>query len=231
MIDTAVDGKTAPTGSVQASAFNAAVVETLTPGTDEDENLAWVDPTQWDQDYQQATGNQVPPYTDSDIKPGTVLTSSSNPVLTCVDNDTPADFQADGADYTVRSTWHEVDNALAAMRNGWYNPTTTKGWGYYKVVGKHNLTTKIVRFVTKHPYSQRYLGALSWNYTSYNVYHIKCSGWGPLRRCKSVARTQVVVGHNFTALSDRIPKGVITAYCKGYDGKCPSWVKNAINVP
>lgn len=229
VIDTAVDGKTAPSGTVRASAFNSAAVETLTPGTDADASVAADDDTEYDLAWQQTTGGPPPADPVSDTKPGTITASVTSPALTCAD-DTSGDFEATGGgSYEIKSTWREVDHALAVTRWGYFVPPNG-GFGNAKVEQKHNLTDKVVHFVTKHPFVQYHISGLKWNYISWDVHHIKCSGWGPWRKCRSVEKTSVLVSHDFRGLSDGKPFGTVTAYCQTYEGKCPSWVKNALNV-
>lgn len=68
-----------------------------------------------------------------------------------------------------------------------------------------------------------------WRFISYDLNHWKCYWSGIVRKCKVVAKTSILVDHDFRATSnDGYPFGVVTAYCMNYV-KCPNWARNPLN--
>lgn len=100
-----------------------------------------------------------------------------------------------------------------------------------KLQTKHNVTWKVARAVTKYPApgGARLVSGTKWNYET-PVSEIKCSGWWVFRSCKVVRTVQVIGSVDFRTLADGSPYGVVTTYCDGYDGMCPDFVKNAVNI-
>ena len=115
-------------------------------------------------------------------------------------------------------------------RKGYW--TGSQGFGDAKITSKHNLTKQAVMAVTKYP--DPFTGIVpedSYNtkYTS-PVIHVKCGGFLIFKSCKVVEKVTVKAVVNYGIRKDGNAMGVITAYCLGYTGMCPSWVKNALNI-
>ncbi|GHC70298.1 hypothetical protein GCM10010507_56380 [Streptomyces cinnamoneus] len=131
--------------------------------------------------------------------------------------------------------WKERDGWTVYMRRGYYDPRRDKGFGLAKIEQKHNLTMKAVRATTQYPRpgaagKQKFAGYPdTWNYFT-DVLHVKCSGWWIFRTCRVDKVQPVRAGVDFSIKIPQLPKGVITAYCEGVQGRCPDWVKNAINI-
>ncbi|WP_277209170.1 hypothetical protein [Isoptericola croceus] len=99
-----------------------------------------------------------------------------------------------------------------------------------KIVDKHNLTWRVPRAVTQHPNKRWFVSGKKYSYQT-RVLNVRCTGRLWWRKCKVVGSTQVLTSVDFrTNTSDGRAFGVTTAYCLGYAGRCPSYVKNAVNV-
>jgi len=100
-----------------------------------------------------------------------------------------------------------------------------------KLQSKHNVTWKVARAVTKYPApgGAKLVAGSKWNYET-PVSEVTCSGWWVFRSCKVVRTVQVIGSVDFRSLADGSPYGVVTTFCDGYDGMCPDFVKNAVNI-
>ncbi|GAA0442851.1 hypothetical protein ACFQ2B_35760 [Streptomyces stramineus] len=137
----------------------------------------------------------------------------------------------------VVGEWTERDGWNTVMRRGYYDATTDRGFGLTKVDQKHNLSLSAVKATTKYPRpGPTGKEPLAGSQTTYNyrteVLHVKCSGWWIFRTCRVVEVKTIRAGVDF-----RIPpngdgksKGVITAFCENTPGRCPDWVRKAINI-
>jgi hypothetical protein len=124
--------------------------------------------------------------------------------------------------YALVASWTSSNHRTVNLRKG-----DGRGWGYDKIVQKHNLNVAAIRATTRYPapgFPVKQANPDSWNYVT-KVNHVRCSGWLLWRTCKVVESRDVQVTVNYGNA-----KGVITAYCLGIDGRCPDWVKNAANV-
>ncbi|MCQ8773105.1 hypothetical protein [Streptomyces telluris] len=136
---------------------------------------------------------------------------------------------------TLVGQWKDRDGWTVYMRQGYYDPVRDKGFGLAKIEQKHNLTMKAVEATTKYPRpgaagKQKFAGYPdTWNYFT-DVLHVKCSGWWIFRTCRVDKVQPVRAGVDFSFKVPMLPKGVITAYCEGVQGRCPDWVKNAVNI-
>ncbi|MCC2276692.1 MULTISPECIES: hypothetical protein [Streptomyces] len=131
--------------------------------------------------------------------------------------------------------WKDRDGWTVYLRRGYYDPARDRGFGLTKIEQKHNLTMKAVRATTQYPRpgaagKQQMNGRPNtYNYFT-DVLHVKCSGWWIFKTCRVDKVQAVRAGVDFGAQIPMLPKGVITAYCEGVQGRCPDWVKNAINI-
>jgi hypothetical protein len=124
--------------------------------------------------------------------------------------------------YALVASWQAANRRTVNLRRG------DSAWGLTKIEQKHNLNVAAVRTTTKYPapgFPQKLSSSKdTWNYQTL-VNHVQCSGWWLWRKCKVVEKTNVLAGVDFAG-----PKGVITAFCVGIQGRCPDWVKNAANA-
>jgi len=96
---------------------------------------------------------------------------------------------------------------------------------YAKILTKHNLTYRTPRVVTQRATSRSHDGGQAWRYRL-AAKEIRCDFWG--NNCKVIRTVWVRTVVDFRAYQgDKY--GVVTAYCEGYDGPCPDFVKNALN--
>ncbi|MEU6153079.1 hypothetical protein ABZ816_24070 [Actinosynnema sp. NPDC047251] len=130
--------------------------------------------------------------------------------------------------YEILDRWSDKYGATNIIRRGYYDSATDKGFGNDKFYWKHNLTRAAVRTTTKYPRTRYHVSGQKYQYET-DVYHVRCTGWGPWRKCKIVDKKVVLVSHDFRLLPDRSSFGVVTAYCKGVVW-CPYWVKGALNI-
>lgn len=100
-----------------------------------------------------------------------------------------------------------------------------------KINSKHNVTYKVARATTKYPAPGKAwkVSGTKWNYET-KVNQVKCSGWWVFEKCKVARTVWALSSVDFRKLSDKRPYGVVTTYCKGISGKCPDFVKNALNT-
>lgn len=129
--------------------------------------------------------------------------------------------------YQILHRWSDRYGATNIIRRGYYNSADDKGFGNDKFYWKHNLTAGAVKATTRYG-TRTFVSGSKYNY-HIKVWRVKCSGWGPWRKCKVVEEKTVRVAHDFRKLTDGSPFGVVTAFCLGVV-KCPDWVKNAINI-
>ncbi|MDP9818509.1 DNRLRE domain-containing protein [Spirilliplanes yamanashiensis] len=132
--------------------------------------------------------------------------------------------------HDIVSMWDDVNWGRIVLRYGYYQTHANgqdNGFGLTKVIQKHNLDERNLRNVTRFPKLKQHVAGQKYNYTSHPIIRTKCTGNFFTRKCKNVARTEIILGHDFRIWpADHKSFGVITAFCKGYDGKCPNWVKN-----
>lgn len=119
------------------------------------------------------------------------------------------------AAYDVIATWYSQDNKLVYLREA----------PYIKITTTHNLTTAAVKRVTKSATSILAAGSgTNWSYYLM-ANQVTCYPWG----CYVTASANVRVLVDYRAVTGGT-YGVVTAYCEGYSGACPDFVKNALNV-
>lgn len=94
-----------------------------------------------------------------------------------------------------------------------------------KIQTKHNLTVDVVKTVTKRATSILAAGSGT-NYAYYLMAHeVTCYLWG----CKVTNSVNVRVLVDYRKYGTQT-YGVVTAYCEGVSGRCPDYVKNAVNT-
>lgn len=98
----------------------------------------------------------------------------------------------------------------------------------HKIETKHNLNWKAVRATTRYPRIKVNDGGRAYKYET-PVHHVTCSGWWVFKKCRVSERLEMRVIVDYRNHYDS-SKGVVTAYCIGYQGACPSWVRNAVNI-
>lgn len=143
-----------------------------------------------------------------------------------------ASVRAAANPYGIAAEWREKDGWRTVIRNGRWDGANA-GFGLAKVMGKHNLTIAAVRATTRYPRPGRSgkvrEAGQKYHYRT-EVHHIKCRGWWIFKRCRIVETKTVRVGVDFRKLRGGKPFGVVTAFCEKTPGRCPDWVKNAINI-
>jgi hypothetical protein len=102
-----------------------------------------------------------------------------------------------------------------------------------KIDQKHNLSLDAVKATTMYPRptpaGKEQLGATTYNYRT-EVNHVECSGWWIFRSCRVTETLTVLAGIDYRKLPDGKAFGAVTAFCEGVPGRCPDWVRNAINI-
>jgi hypothetical protein len=94
-----------------------------------------------------------------------------------------------------------------------------------KIETKHNLTMNVVKTVTKRASSILRAGSGT-NFSYYLMaYEVTCYLWG----CRVTNSVNVRVLVDYREYGSQT-YGVVTAYCEGISGRCPNFVKNALNV-
>ncbi|MFI0909086.1 hypothetical protein [Streptomyces abikoensis] len=143
----------------------------------------------------------------------------------------PAAPAAPDPAYSIVGEWKDKDGWDTTMRQGKW-PGGDYGFGLTKVDQKHNLSLAAVKATTKYPRptgGKKQQGGTSYIYVT-DVLHVKCSGWWIFRTCRVVEVKAVDAVVNFRVLRDNKPFGVVTAYCENTPGRCPDWVRQAINI-
>lgn len=132
--------------------------------------------------------------------------------------------------YVLVDSWESSDHRVVQLRVGQID-SSDRGFGQAKLTF-HNLTATNARIATQHPnpgYPQKLSSTKdTWNYVT-TVAHVVCKGWSIFRRCRIVEKVDIRVGVDFTPIDPQgNTKGIITGFCVGYQGRCPSWVRTAI---
>lgn len=96
---------------------------------------------------------------------------------------------------------------------------------YKKILTKHNLTYRSPRAVTRYASTRTHDGGQAWRYRV-KANEVQCDFWGNNCKVKRSVWVRTIV--DFRAYQGD-SYGVVTAYCEGHDGKCPDFVKNALN--
>lgn len=135
-----------------------------------------------------------------------------------------------GVQYSPVSTWLDNGRRTVYLRYGYWDAQKKQGFGHNKVVLYHNLNTNAVRLVTQRPVRKTYISGQKYNYEAY-IYRHLCTGWGWFRKCKTVGtvNTLVSVDYRTSPAQFKGTFGVVTAFCQGYNPRCPDWVKKATN--
>ncbi|CAM5472420.1 hypothetical protein [Streptomyces aurantiogriseus] len=145
----------------------------------------------------------------------------------------PAAADAPPADrFDVVAEWKDRDGWDATMRKGWWNGGGG-GFGLTKIDQKHNLSLDAVKATTMYPRpgptGKEQIGPSTYNYRT-EVLHVECSGWWIFRTCRVTEVKTVLAGIDYRKLGDGKAFGAVTAFCEGVPGRCPDWVRNAINL-
>jgi hypothetical protein len=107
-----------------------------------------------------------------------------------------------------------------AYRRGYYIPPDD-GFGHVKVLQKHNMYTPVVAFIVGGPNHEHTSGKAGRAY-AYAAHIVN----GRLLEV-----VQLWAGYDTRPVSPPNRSfGIVTAYCQGYQGKCPQWVNQAINA-
>jgi hypothetical protein len=142
----------------------------------------------------------------------------------------PASAAAPNGRYRIMHTFklHKKIGKIKAipLRRGYYDRSKDRGSGWTKIRIKHNITDyRAVRAVTKSP-NRSHQGGDRWRANAW-AYKIVCRPGG----CQVTKRVHVrqvfALGKVGTGKRAR-PFGVVTQFCLGYSGKCPSWVTIAL---
>ncbi|MBM7828532.1 hypothetical protein [Microbacterium aurum] len=143
-----------------------------------------------------------------EVTPGT---ASSTPTVQAE----PAPTARAAATNNVLFRWNDFGGRQVVLRSQPYD----------KILNKHNLTYRTPRVVTQKATTRTPDGGTSWRYRL-AANEVKCDFWG--NNCKVVRTVWVRTIVDFRSYQgDKY--GVVTAYCEGIDGKCPDFVKNALN--
>ncbi|MEV6319247.1 hypothetical protein [Streptomyces sp. NPDC051776] len=111
----------------------------------------------------------------------------------------------------------------ASLRLGYYSSGADKGFGWTKVVRKHNITKyAAVEYIAKSP-KRDHVGGQSYRETGYAGKY-KCRNGV----CHLVKQYKVLLTVNQKKLRDGQDKGVITQYCVGIV-RCPNWVTKSLS--
>ncbi|PYI69756.1 hypothetical protein CVV68_01205 [Arthrobacter livingstonensis] len=135
-----------------------------------------------------------------------------------------------GVQYSTVSTWLDNGRRTVYLRYGYTSTVAGGGFGYNKIALWHNLNINAVKLVTQHPVFKTYVAGQKYNYEAY-IYRHLCTGYGWFRKCKTVGVVDTVVSVDYrTSPSQFVGTfGVVTAYCQGYQPRCPNWVKAVAN--
>ncbi|PJE97498.1 hypothetical protein CUT44_12520 [Streptomyces carminius] len=144
-----------------------------------------------------------------------------------------APLQAPPADRNdIEGEWQDRDGWNAVMRKGWWDGGNS-GFGMRKIDQKHNLSLDAVKATTMYPRpgpeGKENIGGTTWNYRT-EVLHVECSGWWIFRRCRVTEVMTVRAGLDYRTLDDGKAFGAVTAFCEGVTGRCPDWVRDAVNI-
>ena len=121
----------------------------------------------------------------------------------------------------VVQTLVDKNGAEVLLRRGWHLGGST-GFGWDKIHFKHGIEhPEIVAAVLRSPQVDRQEGANRW------VYEKEALLMG-LFTVEDRVTVRVVVEYGGWVGPGRL--GVVTGYCVGYLGKCPSWVNTAFAV-
>ena len=132
----------------------------------------------------------------------------------------------------IVAEWKDKDGWDAVMRQGWWDGANA-GFGMRKIDQKHNLSLDAVKATTMYPRpgptGKENIGGTTWNYRT-EVLHVECSGWWIFRTCRVTDVKTVRAGLDYRKLDDNKSFGAVTAFCENVPGRCPDWVRNAINL-
>lgn len=126
---------------------------------------------------------------------------------------------------------HKCGN-IVVIRRGYYDSETDRGMGLDKVTYKHGLNeSRLRRSLREHcpndessPGAQIYMDPQTMTDCSYlTPGSLLCED----TEISTAIRTIV---NNATKQSDGRSRGVITAYCTGYEPKCPTWINSSNNM-
>lgn len=132
-----------------------------------------------------------------------------------------ADAQAAGAGQNAYQIWTTFPcqcyngQKTIAYRYGYYNRTTDSGFGRAKVLNKHNMWARVVRFIVSTS-GHKHDGGTAGSNIAY-AHHSGSDG-------DYVIKLYAV--YDTRLLNDHRSFGVVTAYCEGYT-RCPLWVNTA----
>lgn len=122
--------------------------------------------------------------------------------------------------YDIIASWTDPVGALVNERAGYYTPPNS-GFGWRKAHYKHDLSTGAIKTITMKYFSRAPDGGQAIRYRT-TMKHILCLTSGCYVMDTLTARAVV----DFKTWDART-FGLVTAYCEGYSGACPYWVKDA----
>jgi hypothetical protein len=139
-----------------------------------------------------------------------------------------------GNEWTILAHWNDKFDQRINYRQGRWDSTKKKGFGDIKIREYHNLNKKVVHASTAHPFygegpKDGDPNATRWYYDDvYTLYNCDSDGYcTPVE----VSYVKVVVQFAVANAPDGKAVGVLTAFCKqGGVPRCPSWVKQSINI-
>lgn len=149
------------------------------------------------------------------------------------DEKAPTALAAPPADrFDIVGEWKDRDGGSVVMRKGWWDGGNA-GFGMTKIDQKHNLSLAAVKATTMYPRpgptGKEQIGPTTYNWRT-DVLHVECSGWWIFRTCEVTEVKSVLAGIDYRKLGDGKSFGAVTAFCEGVQGRCPGWVRNAINI-
>lgn len=125
--------------------------------------------------------------------------------------------------HKILAYWHDKTGLYVLERYGYWDPAYPKnGFGWRKAYYKHDLTTSALKTITGKYFNYDNVGGYRWVYKT-TMTELTCTytqGCWVTDRLTALASFE---RSNF----DGSMFGLVTAYCEGYYGKCPSWVKNS----
>lgn len=125
-------------------------------------------------------------------------------------------------DWTIVAQSQDPCGKMNPMRRGYYDLGNGNGWGWAKMYFKHQIYPIVVwrDTMTLTCGYQDQSGSTTWIYRA-RVYKLQCDSSG--NQCVPVDSV-ILRAVNQRAQFNGQRKGLITMYCEGYIGPCPSWV-------
>lgn len=125
--------------------------------------------------------------------------------------------------YDILAYWHDKMGRYVLERNGWWDPAyPSDGFGWRKAYYKHDLTTSALKTITGKYWYYENDGGYRWVYRT-TMTELTCTYTQGCWVTDRLTARAVWERSNW----DGSMFGLVTAYCEGYYGKCPSWVKHS----